>query len=455
MHENLMRVLASFLLCVFACSAGLPELLGDSVAEGNTEPKREFRGAWLATVDNIDWPSRRDLSTAEQQRELIALLDLAQRLHLNAIIFQVRPSCDALYPSELEPWSEYLTGEMGRPPEPFWDPLEFAIRESHARGLELHAWFNPYRALHPAARGPVAENHISRTHPEAVRQYGRYLWLDPGEPVAVEHTIAVIRDVVRRYDVDGVHFDDYFYPYPIKAEVKPPPDETDDDFELPDEPPAQPELVPFPDDASWERALASVDAAERETLDRDDWRRENVNQLIERVYRAIKQEKPWVKFGVSPFGIWRPAHPRQIHGFDPYSAIYADSRLWLQEGWVDYFTPQLYWAIGPPPQSYPALLNWWNAQNKRGRHLWPGNFTSRLLDPGTHHWDAEEVIAQVWVTRAQKGAGGNVHFSIKALARNAGGIADKLLAGPYREPALVPETPWLPPRPPVQETASE
>jgi uncharacterized lipoprotein YddW (UPF0748 family) len=183
------------------------------------KPEREFRGVWIATVDNIDWPSKKDLSTAEQKAELIVLLDRAAKLKLNAVIFQVRPQCDALYASQFEPWSEFLTSQMGKAPSPFWDPLAFVIAEAHKRGLELHAWFNPYRALHPAAKGPVSANHISKAKPQLVRSYGKYLWLDPGEREVQEHSLAVVMDVVKRYDVDGIHFDDYFYPYPEKARM--------------------------------------------------------------------------------------------------------------------------------------------------------------------------------------------------------------------------------------------
>lgn len=383
---------------------------------------REFRAAWVATVANIDWPSKPGLSTAEQKREMIALLDDAVRMNLNAIILQVRPGCDAIYDSKLEPWSEFLTGEMGKAPEPYYDPLAFAIDEAHKRGIELHAWFNPYRTRSTGNNKPAADNHVSKTKPEIVKQYGDYHWMDPGEPAAFEHTMAVIRDVVERYDIDGVHMDDYFYPYPVQdKETK--------------------KVIPFPDDPSWEKAQAAGNE-----LDRDDWRRENINRLVERIHQDVRQLKPWVKFGISPFGIGRPGKPPQIKGFDQYESLYADTQKWFQEGWVDYFTPQLYWRIGPPAQSYAALLHWWHGQNEANRHLWPGNYTSRLLsesETGANKWGTAEIIAQIWVTRAQEGATGNVHFSMKALSRNAGGIADDLIAGPYREPALVPESPWL------------
>jgi uncharacterized lipoprotein YddW (UPF0748 family) len=420
---------------------------------------REFRAAWVATVQNIDWPSRPGLPGEQQQRELIAIFDKAVELNLNAIILQIRPSADALYPSRLEPWSEYLTGAMGRPPEPFYDPLEFAVDEAHRRGLQLHVWFNPYRVRAPGARSPASSDHASRAHPEIVRRYGEYLWFDPGEPAAGDHFIAVLNDVVRRYDIDGVHIDDYFYPYQI----------TDDAGNI----------VPFPDDASYERAVGAASRAARperpqspprlggptsETLSRDDWRRQNVDRLIRRMYEEVKREKPWVLVGISPFGIWRPGHPEGIIGLDQYAALYADVRKWQHEGWLDYLTPQLYWRIDSAGQSYPKLLAWWHEQNLKQRHLWPGNFTSRIRRrPGTPEsrdvWSADEILRQIELTRAQPGATGNVHFSMKALMRNNDGIADKLKAGPYAQPALVPESAWLgdetPPAPEVVARRSD
>jgi uncharacterized lipoprotein YddW (UPF0748 family) len=302
-------------------------------------PMREFRAAWVATVANIDWPSRKGLTTAEQKAELLAIVERAAQLKLNAIVFQVRPACDALYASEIEPWSEFLTGTMGKAPEPYYDPLAYVIDEAHKRGIELHAWFNPYRAGHPSAKSPVSARHVTRTHPELVRHYGKQLWLDPGEKEVQEYSLSVVMDVVRRYDVDGVHFDDYFYPY---KEI----DRSGNEME-------------FPDEASWKRFGAGG------KLERDDWRRENVNAFVEKVYASIKATKPWVKFGISPFGIWKPENPPQIKGFDAYSKLYADSRKWLMKGWVDYFAPQLYWSIASEEQSFPVLLKWWSQQNSK------------------------------------------------------------------------------------------
>jgi uncharacterized lipoprotein YddW (UPF0748 family) len=412
---------ASFAIVVICstCSAEAPPVA------------REFRGVWVATVSNIDWPSKPGLPSGEQKRELIAILDKCVELNLNAVIFQIRPAADALYPSKLEPWSEYLTGRMGQPPEPFYDPLEFAVDEAHRRGLQLHVWFNPYRVRLPGARGEPSPDHSSVVRPEIVRKYGDYLWFDPGEPAAVDHFIAVLTDVVERYDIDGVHIDDYFYPYQVRDDAG--------------------KIVPFPDDESYERAVQAG-----EQLERDDWRRQNVNQLVQRMYDEVKQRKPWVLVGISPFGIWRPGHPEGIMGLDQYATLYADARKWQREGWLDYLTPQLYWQVESKGQSYPRLLEWWAGQNMERRHLWPGNFTSKVrrrpnVAETRDAWSAEELIRQIGVTRAQPGATGNIHFSMKALMQNNDGIAEKLKNGLYAEAALVPESNWLgrqmPPKP--------
>ncbi len=383
-------------------------------------PAREFRAAWVATVANIDWPSRKGLSTAEQQAELLAILDRAVQLKLNAIIFQVRPACDAMYVSRLEPWSEYLSGTMGQAPEPFYDPLLFAILEAHKRGLELHAWFNPYRARAITDR-PASANHISKTRPQLVRQYGKYLWLDPGEKEVQDYSLGIIMDVVKRYDVDGIHFDDYFYPYREKN--------------------SSGVEMDFPDDASWRRY------GSRTKMTRDDWRRDSVNKFIERVYKGIKAEKPWVKFGISPFGIWRPGNPPPIAGLDSYEELYADSRKWLANGWVDYFAPQLYWSIDSPGQSFPVLLRWWAQQNTKNRQLFPGLDatkvkTSGAADYAAKRWPSQEIVNQIRLTRKQSGTSGHVFWNMKSLMRNPS-FDETLVREVYQQPALVPPAPWL------------
>lgn len=418
-------LLGGVLLATSANLASPPTSCGASVAPP-PPPLREFRAAWVATVANIDWPSRKGLSTAEQQAELLAILDRAAQLKLNAVIFQVRPACDAIYASRIEPWSEYLTGTMGRAPEPFYDPLAFAVAEAHQRGLELHAWFNPYRARVQASDSPAARNHISQTRPQLVRQYGKYLWLDPGEKEVQDYSLGVIMDVVKRYDVDGIHFDDYFYPYKEGN-------------------------LDFPDDVSWHRYGA------RAKLSRADWRRDNVNRFIECVYKSIKAAKPWVKFGVSPFGIWRPGNPPQIKGLDAYAELYADSRKWLANGWVDYFAPQLYWAIEPPDQSFPVLLKWWTAQNPKGRLLVAGMNTTQAgravsgsntnATRRSRGWPADEILNQIRLTREVPGVGGHIHWNMRSLMRN-NALDERLKTEVYQQSALMPALAWLGHSPP-------
>lgn len=386
----------------------------------------EFRAAWVATVANINWPSEPGLSTEEQQREAIALLDLLQVNHFNAVIFQVRPQCDALYKSQLEPWSYYLTGEQGKAPDPYYDPLEFWINAAHERGLELHVWLNPYRAHHKVG-GEIGEHSIVKTNPElVVKLKTGYWWLDPALQGTQDHSTAVVMDLVKRYDIDGVHFDDYFYPYPSYNENE-----------------------DFPDDKSWAEYLRQGGK-----LSRGDWRREHVNSFISRLYKKIKAEKPYVKFGLSPFGIWRPGHPESIEGFDQYDKLYADARLWLNKGWIDYFTPQLYWTINRIPQSYPVLLSWWARENTKNRHLWPGIRLSR--DSSIHA--VNETVNQIMISRGiLPESPGIVHWSIGPLITNTH-LTDALLAGPYQKQALVPASPWLDNKPPaaplVQTTTS-
>jgi uncharacterized lipoprotein YddW (UPF0748 family) len=378
---------------------------------------RELRAAWVASVTNIDWPSKPGLSTQQQQGELRAILDKLVQLRMNAIVLQVRPAADALYQSSIEPWSYFLTGETGRAPDPFYDPLTFATDEAHKRGIEMHVWINPYRAKDPSNRGPMPASHISRTHPELVRNYGPYLWMDPGEPAVRARTTQVVLDLVRRYDIDAVHMDDYFYPYP----------ETQRGREL-----------DFPDESTYQRYRQGGGS-----LAKDDWRRENVNLLVKGLNDSIHAAKPWVRFGISPFGIWRPGYPASVRGLDQYAKLYADARKWLNEGWVDYFTPQLYWATDRPEQSYPVLLEWWAQQNLKGRHLWPGNYTGKVGFTTAARWRTDEIIDQIRRTRAQPGATGNVHFNMKVFLDDPDSLDERLMSEVYTGPALVPATPWL------------
>jgi uncharacterized lipoprotein YddW (UPF0748 family) len=385
-------------------------------------PPREFRAVWVATVANIDWPSKPGLPVEKQLAEMRAILDKAVELNLNAVILQVRTSCDAFYSSDYEPWSEYLTGRQGQPPAPYYDPLATWVRAAHQRGLELHAWFNPYRARRNKAKSPDAPDHIANTRPDLVKKFHDWEWLDPGEPDAREHTLRVIADVVRRYDVDGVHIDDYFYPYPDYL--------TD---------PKTKQVSDFPDDPAWQRYQKSGG-----TLSRADWRRDNVNQMIHDIYTTVKNTKQHVKFGISPFGIWRPDNPEGVKGFDQYEKLYADAKLWLNEGWCDYFTPQIYWRIDAPDHGYLTLLRWWISQNTQHRHIWAGNDLEWVdSKESAKAWPASEIVDQIDATRNEPGASGNVFFSMIALMQNRGGLNDLLKEGPYRDASLVPPSPWL------------
>jgi uncharacterized lipoprotein YddW (UPF0748 family) len=398
--------------------ASQPSQLSQTSQASQSQPSQpspksqsEFRAAWVATVSNINWPSKRGLSTEEQQREAIQLLDFLQSHNFNAVIFQVRPQADALYQSNLEPWSYFLTGTQGKAPEPYYDPLQFWIEAAHDRGLELHVWLNPYRAHSPAG-GEVTSTSLVKKKPElVVKLKDGHWWFDPSKKGTQEHATAVVMDIVKRYDIDGVHFDDYFYPYPSYNGN-----------------------ADFPDSASYKEYIDKGGP-----LSLSDWRRNSVNVFIENLYKNIKAEKPYVKFGLSPFGTWRPGYPSIVEGFDQYNQLYADARLWLNEGWVDYFTPQLYWKINSPTVSYPVLLGWWLGENKNDRHLWPGMSVGR----DTTSANATEVMNQIMVTRGMlPKSSGEVHWSISSLTKDSN-LAKAIVEGPYKKQALVPASPWL------------
>ncbi|WP_017661909.1 glycoside hydrolase family 10 protein [Baaleninema simplex] len=388
-----------------------PSQPGDLATSPTTFNGHEFRGVWAASVVNIDWPSRPGLSTSQQQTELIRLLDRMQELNLNVLVLQVRPAGDALYNSSIEPWSYWLTGRQGQPPSPFYDPLEFAIEQAHARNIELHAWFNPYRAK-LGTNYDFAPNHMARQFSQYAYRYGNLVWMDPGAPDVQDRTYEVITDVVRRYDVDGIHLDDYFYPYPEPG-------------------------VEFPDAQTYGQYRKNGGR-----LSRNDWRRQNVNTLVRRLYEGIKAIKPQVKFGISPFGIYRPGQPAGITGMDQYDTIYADPKLWLEQGWVDYMAPQLYWRIDQRAQSYPVLLDWWLSHNPHGRHIYAGNYLSKL---DNQEWRVGEYLQQVDISRrsALRGSLGNIFFSMKVFSENRFGVNQVFRSRLYQRPALVPPMPWL------------
>ena len=393
---------------------------------------REFRGLWIATVANIDWPSRSGLSVAQQQTEFTLILDAAEQAGLNAIVLQVRAAGDALFPSTLEPWSRSLTGTQGA--DPGYDPLAYAITQAQLRGIEVHAWFNPFRAGNLSDTARLASTHFAVRRRELTRQYCTQLWFDPGEAAVQDHAIAVITDVLRRYNVDAVHIDDYFYPYPDTRCAG----------------------LDFPDSATYGRYQRGGGL-----LTRADWRRDNVNRFVERMYREAHTASPMARVGISPFGIWRPGSPAGIVGLDSYASIYADSRLWLQRGWVDYFAPQLYWSIASTGQNFGALLTWWGQQNTMRRHLWPGLAAYRVNDGSTSAYTAAEIPAQVQLTRAQNaaagGSSGSVLYNTTVVANDRGGLRSLLAGGVFASKAIPPATDWLdavaPPAPSIAVTS--
>lgn len=357
---------------------------------------REFRAAWIASVYNIDWPSKKGLPAVQQQAELRAMLDKLAALHFNAVIFQVRPQCDALYESSLEPWSAWVSGTMGK--SPGYDPLAFCIKEAHARGLEVHAWFNPFRAT-PNNSLPACGSHVTKAQSGWVKAYGSLSLCDPAIEGSRARALQVISDVVKRYDIDGVHLDDYFYPYPVKG-------------------------VTFRDGRTPAQRRAFVDA------------------FVQQLYAQVKASKPWVRVGISPFGIWKPGVPAGIEaGLDSCEDLCGDARKWLANGWVDYLAPQLYWRDEPAKQSFSTLLEWWRAQGSRP--VWPGIATARIQSPEDPGRPAAEITKQIGLSRKiGNNWAGHLHWSAKSIVSNRGGIVAELTKV-YPQPAAVPPMPWL------------
>jgi uncharacterized lipoprotein YddW (UPF0748 family) len=350
---------------------------------------------------------------------------------MNAVIVQVRAAGDAIYPSSLEPWSRVLTGTQGS--DPGWDPLDRWITEAHARGLEFHAWFNPFRAGNVSDTSRLAPNHLARARPDLARIAQGQLWFDPGEPEVQQRTMDVITDVLSRYDVDAVHLDDYFYPYPLTGAPRP---------------------VQFPDDASW----AKYRAAGGPDMPRADWRRQNINSFVQRLYGEVHRLKPMVRVGISPFGIWRPGSPAGITGLDAYADIFADSRKWLENGWMDYFAPQLYWSMASSGQSFSLLFGWWISINSQQRHVWPGLAAYRVADGSSSAYTANEIVAQIAHVRTKAGApaggaSGTLLYNTTVLRQNRGGLSDAL-GSSFQSVALVPSFPWLDNSPPPAPSLS-
>ncbi len=407
-------VMKTMMILILIIAASLPALSGD-------HPKREMRAVWIATVENIDWPSKPGLPVRVQKREMIELLDLAKSYNLNTVIVQIRPAADAFYPSALEPWSHWLTGEQGRAPKPEYDPLAFIIDECRERGLDIHVWLNPYRVLRDTAFTKTSTLHASRAHPDWLVTYGSLTYFEPALPQVRDHVARVVSDIVRRYDVDAIHMDDYFYPYRIAG-------------------------ADFPDEQSFALYGGSYSPAQR-----DDWRRNNVDLIIKQLHDSIKAIKPHVQFGISPFGVWRNKADDSTGsatraGQTNYDDLYADILKWQKNSWIDYVVPQLYWHIGFEIADYAVLAEWWN-NNSFGCPVYIGHALYRLNDESSSPaWrTADQLTKQISLNREYPYIRGSVLYSAKYLRTNPLGIQQQLTGEWYKYPSLCPENPRIKP----------
>lgn len=379
-------------------------------------PKREFRAAWIATVSNIDWPSKPGLPSVQQQQELISRLDALRAMGCNAVFLQIRPAADAFYASKAEPWSRFLTGKQGQQPFPAYDPLTFAVEEAHKRNMELHAWFNPFRALTDSKKNPNPSSHVTFEHPDWIISYGGKSYIDPGIPEAREYVINIIMDVVKRYDIDGVHLDDYFYPYRIAG-------------------------VEFGDARSFSRFRENF-------TNKEDWRRNNVNTFVATLYHNIKGTRKQVKFGVSPFGVWRnaskdPEGSPTRGGQTCYDDLYSDILLWQRKGWVDYTLPQLYWEHGHRAAAFEVLLPWWENHSYK-RHMYFGLGVYRMAESKAAVWQGpREILSQIEEIRTKSENPGIVFYSASSFDKISKSLSDSLKFHTNRNFAFPPLMPWL------------
>ena len=379
--------------------------VGAQIRQQSPYPKREFRGAWIQAVNG----QFRGIPTEKLKQTLIDQLNSLQGAGINAIIFQVRPEADALYASQLEPWSRFLTGVQGQAPSPYWDPMQFMIDECHKRGMEFHAWINPYR-VKTSLKSELSANHLYNIHPEWFVTYNNQLFFDPALPESRRHICMVVADIVSRYDVDAIHMDDYFYPYPAKG-------------------------MDFPDDASFARYGGGF-------TNRADWRRSNVNILIQKIHETIRGLKPWVKFGISPFGIYRNEKNDPLgsktNGLQNYDDLYADVLLWARNGWVDYNIPQIYWQIGHPAADYETLVKWW-AKNTENRPLFIGqSVMNTIQNADPKNPSMNQLPRKMALERAYQTIGGSCQWPASAVVENAGKYRDALVQEYHKYPALVP-----------------
>lgn len=409
--------LQALALAVLSCASNA--FAWHETASAVTHPSQEFRAAWVATVYNIDWPSRAGMSADAQKGEMNAIIQKAAELNLNALIVQVRPCSDALYASSYDPWSQWLTGTCGG--HPGYDPLQYMCQAAHSYGIEIHAWFNPFRALGNVNQSTAA-NHITRQRPDLIRRSGSQLWADPGNPDAASRAMKTIMEVVKKYDIDGIHLDDYFYPYPLPGQKW--------------------SASQFDDNATFRKYGSG---------NKTEWRRKNIDNFVKELYGNVKGEKPWVRVGISPFGIWRPGTPSGIEaGIDAYEQLAADSRKWLANGWLDYLAPQLYWRCEPQKQSFPHLLQWWRAQSS-SRPVFPGIASARIKSSEDPSRTSGEIINQMQYTRqlhkSKKEYNGMIFWSMKSLMSNKDGICQKMKQI-FTAPALPTAMPWSGSNPP-------
>lgn len=378
-------------------------------------PKRELRSAWITTFTNLDWPSKRGLTSAEQKKEFINIVNDFEENSINAVIGQVRASSDAFYKSELSPWSEWLTGKQGVAPDNGFDPLQFMVNECHSRNMEFHAWFNPFRAVSHTRFSSIADNHITKQKPEWFFTYGNSVYYNPGIPEVRAYICEVVREVVLNYDIDGVHFDDYFYPYSIEGEV-------------------------IPDDKEFKKYSRGCDNIH-------DWRRDNINLLIQEVSKTIKAEKAHVKFGVSPLAIWRnkkqdPLGSYTNSGQSSYDNLYCDTKLWIEESWVDYMAPQLYWSTTNKYANYNHLINWWT-NHDYDRHLYVGHAIYKLDKSNRRSFGTDELVKQIDISRKKQKVHGSIYFRAKAFVSNHQNFQKTISESIYKYPSLIPPMTWI------------
>ena len=381
-------------------------------------PKYELRAAWVTTFTNLDWPSQKGLTADEQKAEFIRLLDEFQMNKINCVIVQIRASGDAFYPSKYAPWSEYLTGTQGK--SPGYDPLQFMIQECHKRNMELHAWLNPFRAVSSIKFSNVSDGNLYKKHPEWFFTYGQSIYFNPGIKEVRQHILNIIGEVVHNYDIDAIHFDDYFYPYSVEGET-------------------------IGDSKTFEKNKKGFSNIH-------DWRRNNINELIKETAKFIKFTKSHVKFGVSPLAIWRnikqdPQGSQTESSQTSYDNLYCDTKKWLDKGWVDYVVPQLYWSRKSQYTSYNNLLEWWSSRSYKG-HIYIGQALYRLEDQNSGRYSVNEVLEQIKLNRKESTIQGNIFFRAKTFRNNPQNIQDSLQNGLYKHYALIPPMKWIDSIPP-------